>query len=250
MSEKVVIKVEDLHKDFQVGQQQVSILKGITFDIRQGDFLIIVGPSGCGKSTLLNIILGLETPTQGKVNFFDNDFFANTNEDDRAGIRKKIAGLVYQQANWVKSFNVIENVYFPLTLLGRKEEECFNKAISSLDKVNMADWAEYSPSELSSGQQQRVSMARAIVHNPDLIVADEPTGNLDFSSGEGVMQLLHDLCKKEKKTVIMVTHDLEYVKYANSVIQLLDGVVVKKFNDTNKEEIIKSMTLKKGLSKK
>jgi len=247
MEKSIAIKVDNVHKTFLVGDQEIPVLKGISFDIEEGDFLIIVGPSGCGKSTLLNTILGLEEPNVGKIIFYGTDLYDKTTEDDRADIRKQLAGLVYQQSNWIKSLNVVENVYFPLTLLGRGEEECHNSAMEALKKVNMEKWAYYAPTELSSGQQQRVSLSRALIHNPELIVADEPTGNLDYESGQKVMQLLYDLCKTGRRTIIMVTHDLEYIKYANKIVQMLDGVVTGIYNDSNKKEIFKTLGRKRGV---
>lgn len=241
----IAIEVRDIYKSFLVGTQDVPVLRGISFNIKEGDFLTIVGPSGCGKSTLLNTILGLEKPTKGKIDFFGVDLYENKTEDNRASLRKQLAGLVYQQANWIKALNVIENVSFPLTLLGKGEEECHERAMEALKKVGMDKWAHYAPTELSSGQQQRVSLARALIHNPELIVADEPTGNLDYESGQKVMQLLHDLCKKGKRTIIMVTHDLEYIRYANAVVHMLDGAVIKIYDDSNKEEIMRTFNLKR-----
>lgn len=218
-----ILQVTDVTKTFKVGEQDIQVLKGISFDMDDGDFVVLTGPSGCGKSTLLHIILGLEPPTSGKVVFASEDIYSYPNEDSRSEFRKKHVGMVYQQANWVKSLTVLENVAFPLMLLGHDDSFAFGKAMEVLHQVGMYDWRDYIPTELSSGQQQRISLARAIVNNPIIIVADEPTGNLDYESGKQMMELLRNLNTELGKAVIMVTHDLEYVKYANKAIRMLDG---------------------------
>lgn len=243
---KFILDVEDVQKSFQVGLQEVNILKGVSFKVKDGDFMIIFGPSGCGKSTLLNTLLGLEPPTKGKVSFIEVDLYAGTNEDDRAIVRKKHIGMIYQQPNWIKALNVVENVGFPLTLLGMEKEESITKALGMLDQVSMKDWAYYSPTELSSGQQQRVALARALISNPLMIVADEPTGNLDFEAGQIVMKLLSDLNKTDGKTVIMVTHDLEYLKYCKTALRMLDGQVVGIYDAKDHDKIFKDIKYKRG----
>ncbi len=216
-----IIEVTDVKKAFLVGTQTVEILHGVTASINMGDFVIIVGPSGCGKSTLLHIILGLEKPTEGEVLFLQERIYNDTTEDYRSDFRKKHIGMVYQQPNWVKSMTVAENVGFPMLLLGMEREAARERALMLLDKLKMREWADYMPTELSGGQQQRVSLARALSNNPEIIIADEPTGNLDFQTGQEVMLMLQDLNQTEKKTIVMVTHDLEYLKYANSAIKML-----------------------------
>jgi putative ABC transport system ATP-binding protein len=144
-------------------------------------------------------------------------------------MRKKHVGLIYQQPNWVRSMSVIENVAFPLILRGYRKELAQEVALQALDRVHMKDWANQVPTELSGGQQQRVSLARCIVHNPELVVADEPTGNLDFESGEEVMRILQSVNVQNKKTIIMVTHDVEYIKYATCAIRVFDGKIAGYF---------------------
>ncbi len=236
-----VIKVNHISKAFRVGNQEVMVLKGVSFSIERDDFMIIFGPSGCGKSTLLHTILGLEEPSQGTVNFLDTDVYNRTTEDDRAQLRKHHFGMVYQQPNWIKSLTVGENIAFPLLLMGKPRVASLAVARQILDLMEMTDWERYIPTELSSGQQQKVSLARALVTNPEVIIADEPTGNLDFESGQELMKLLKKLNQEQNKTILMVTHDLEYLEYASSVIRMFNGTVVGQYNEKNKSKLRKEV---------
>lgn len=238
-----ILKLTEIHKSFLLGAQETQIIKGAGFSVNKGDFMIIFGPSGCGKSTMLNILLGLEPPTKGEVMFLGKDLYS-FNEDDRAQMRKQQVGIVYQQSNWVKSLSVIENVYFPLTLRGLPEEERKTKAMEMLELVGMEQGATQNPAELSGGQQQRVSLARALISNPALIVADEPTGNLDSKASEEIMALFKQF-NEQGKTVIMVTHDLEYLKFASKSINMVDGAIVGEYgaDDRRLKDLIVS---KKG----
>lgn len=229
----VILELTDVEKSFMLGAQEVQIIKGVSFKVHKGDFVILFGPSGCGKSTVLNIALGLELPSTGKVSFLGDDLYSH-DEDGRAQIRKKDIGMVYQQSNWIKALNVLENVAFPLTLKGMAQEERTQKALEILRWLNMEHSAYQTPTELSSGQQQRISLARALITDPALLVADEPTGNLDSKAGEDVMGLFQDFNKKGK-TVVMVTHDLEYLKYASLSINMSDGVVIGQYKIGDKE---------------
>lgn len=245
-----IISIDRIEKTFIVGEQQVKVLKTISFNVESGDFLVIFGPSGCGKSTLLHTMLGLEPPTSGKVVFADVDLYKNNDEDWRADFRKEHIGMVYQQPNWIKSLKVIENVAFPLMLMGKSKPFSLSEAERILTSVSMINWADYLPSELSSGQQQRVAVARALITGPEVVIADEPTGNLDFESGKSLMELLTELNGKGK-TIIMVTHDLEYIKYAKSVVRMLDGEVVEQYvNDGSVKKINEEGKRGKGLNAK
>jgi ABC-type lipoprotein export system ATPase subunit len=227
-----LLTIDGITKTFHVGTQDVQVLKGISFTIEKGDFMVIFGPSGCGKSTLLHQLLGLEEPTTGSVTILGKNIYNGWLEDDRSEFRKEHIGMVYQQPNWIKSLTVAENVSFPLLLLGTEKAQAQTLALEELKVVNMQDWAGYLPGELSSGQQQKVSLARAMITNPEIIVADEPTGNLDFESGEELMKLLVPLTQNGK-TVIMVTHDLEYLKYATRALKMFDGLVTEHFEGKN-----------------
>lgn len=224
---KNIVQLTDVYKSFTLGEQEVEIIKGVSFEISEGDFVILFGPSGCGKSTVLNILLGLESPTKGSVLFQDESLY-EMNEDERAQLRKQRVGMVYQQSNWIKSLNVIENVGFPLLLRGVSQEERDQKAQEVLRLVEMEHTAYQAPTELSSGQQQRVSLARALVADPVLIVADEPTGNLDSVAGDYVMQLFQKF-NGQGKTVIMVTHDLEYLTFASNSLNMSDGTIIGQY---------------------
>lgn len=247
---QVVIDVSKVNKSFRVGGEDVDILKGIEFQIKKGDFTVVFGPSGSGKSTLLHTMLGLEPPSTGEVSFLSEKIYENTDEDDRGDFRKRNVGMIYQQPNWVRALTVVENVAFPLTLLGVEAEDARNKAFEMLKSVGIEEKAEYAPTELSSGQQQRIALARALVNDPQVIIADEPTGNLDFESGRDMMQLLYDLNKKQKKTIIMVTHDLDYLKYASRAIQIMDGKIVGIYGAGDNKKLLQELKSKRVLGGK
>lgn len=242
---QIVITVNDLIKNFNVGVQSVPILKGLTFEIHKKDFLVIFGPSGCGKSTLLHIILGLEVPTSGVVTFFGTDLYKDTNDDIRGEFRKTHIGMIYQQPNWIKSMTVIENTSFPLLLIGWKRLDALFKASQMLQLVGMEKWADYYPSELSSGQQQRVALARGMVNDPDVIVADEPTGNLDFEAGQEMMALMEKLNSEHKKTIIMVTHDLDYLTFSTRAVRMQDGKIMGVYDKKMMPELFKELHSKR-----
>jgi putative ABC transport system ATP-binding protein len=241
-----ILQAIDIHKSFFVGSQEIQVLKGVSFEVKTGDFAIILGPSGSGKSTLLHILLGLELPTSGKVICLNTDLYDYKSDDDRSAFRKKHVGMVYQQPNWIKSLNVLENVSFPLALLGVGKLESLKRARESLVNLGMEDWINYVPTELSGGQQQKVALARALVTNPELIIADEPTGNLDFESGQALIQLLVKM-NNLGKTVLMVTHDLEYVKYGKTAIRIKDGVVQDITTGESKASIEQAAPKKRGV---
>lgn len=243
-----VIVVDQVKKTFRVGDLDVPVIKGISLEIAFGDFAVIVGPSGCGKSTLLHILLGLETPNSGDVIFLGDSIYQKSSEDDRSDFRKKHIGMIYQQPNWIKSMNVVENVAFPLMMLGMDKPEAIKRALELLAEIQLSDWAYHIPTELSGGQQQRVALARALANNPEIIIADEPTGNLDYQAGQDVMQLLADLNKNQEKTIIMVTHDMEYLSYAKTAFQLFDGQLVNTFTGKGIAEMQHNLKYKRGAS--
>lgn len=239
------IKLKDIKKTFHVGIQDLEILKGITFDVDEGDFVIIIGPSGCGKSTLLHTILGLEGPTSGVIEVLGENIYDNKDEDYRSVFRKKHIGMIYQQPNWIKALSVVENVAFPLSLLGIRKDLALVKAWEILSQIGMKNWANHGPTELSSGQQQKVALARALISDAKIIVADEPTGNLDYTSGQDLMKLMMDLNSKGK-TIIMVTHDLEYLKYSKTAVRMLDGKVEGIYRGEEKTNLESNVRLKRG----
>jgi len=249
MMPNTIISVQHVSKSFHVGTQDVLVLKNISFEINPQDFLIIFGPSGCGKSTLLHTILGLEEPTSGNVYFLGKNLYDGITEDDRADFRKLHAGMVYQQPNWIRSLTVLENVVFPLLLLGQSKKESLEKGWQMLKAVEMLDWQSYLPTELSSGQQQRVALARALITNPEVIIADEPTGNLDYESGQELMKLLMKLNQIEDKTVLMVTHDLEYLGFAKTAVSMFNGEIVGIYKGEDKEKLMREIKSKRGNGK-
>lgn len=218
-----LIEVNQVEKKFFLDTETVHALKNVNFCIPRQSFAIIYGPSGSGKSTLLNTIVGLEVPTSGKVVIENQDLYG-LNADQRANFRARTLGMVYQTNYWVNSLSVLENVCMPLFLCGYSRHQAAMIAMESLEMVGMAAFSKKRPTVLSGGQQQRVSMARAIVANPDLIVADEPTGNLDTKNGDMIMNLLSDLNHKLRKTIILVTHNLEYLSLSTHRVQIKDGV--------------------------
>jgi len=242
---EVIIRVRDLHKTFKVGNQDIEVLKGISLEIGQGDFAIILGPSGCGKSTLLHTILGMEKPTSGAVELGGTSLY-EMDEDKMVSYRKTRIGVVFQQSIWIKSLNVLENVSVPSRLMGKGRGEAETMAMDNLKKLGLDGWAGYYPSELSSGQQQRVSLARALTIDPIMIVADEPTGNLDTVSGDQLMDLLSELSRDQGKTVLMVTHDLEYLRYATKLFHIIDGKLVEEYDNQGAVKLALSLRSKKG----
>lgn len=220
-AKEAVIQIDGVVKAFDIRLQTILVLKDIRFSISREDFLVIFGPSGCGKSTLLHVLLGLEPPTKGKVIFFGKDLYAGTSEDDRAQFRKEHIGTVYQQANWIKSLSVLENVAFPLMLVGENKLTSLERAFESLRLLKMDHWADYSPSELSGGQQQRAALARAMITQPDVIFAD----------GIG-------------KTIVMVTHDMEYIKYVKSAVNLRDGRLEHVYRQEEMSLLVDAYTFK------
>lgn len=219
------ISINHVAKNIYTPTEGISVLKSITIDINQEDFLIIFGPSGCGKTTLLNLISGLDKPTEGTIKTYGINIW-DMNDDDRAITRKRVMGIMYQNQNWIRSLTVEENVAFSLELQGLGKYEALKLAREKLEEVGIGHRATYRPTELSSGEQQKVSLARALVVNPKIIIADEPTGNLDIRSGYELMDTLK-IVNESGKAVIMVTHNAEYLKYASRVIFMLDGKIYK-----------------------
>lgn len=237
---KPIIEVRNIFKSFNVGKGKVEVLKDINLEIFSGEFVIIFGPSGCGKSTLLNTLVGLETPTTGQVIVRGQDLYKDLSQDERAIFRSKKFGIVHQQPTWIRSLNIIENVAFPLAIAGESENKAIKRAEELLNLFKLENYAKNAPAELSGGQQQRVTMVRSLITNPWIIVADEPTGNLDTVSASDLMYVIQSLNSESKRTVIMVTHNLEYEKYATKIVKMEDGKikdvrVKKKVNVADKD---------------
>lgn len=220
-----MIKTENLSMIFTTEDIQTRALNNVNIDIEQGEFVAIMGPSGCGKSTLLNILGTLDTPTSGKY-FINKQDMTKMNESRLGSFRKKNIGFVFQSFNLIDELTVFENVELPLIYLNMRKTERTQKVMNVLEQMNIVHRAQHFPPQLSGGQQQRVAIARAIVTDCSLILADEPTGNLDSKNGIEVMSLLQKL-NKQGTTVIMVTHSERDASYADRIIYLLDGKIVK-----------------------
>lgn len=229
---EIAIDIENITRTFEVGENKIRALREIDLKIYTTDFVVIFGPSGCGKSTLLNIILGIDKPTSGKVIVRDRDIFKMP-EDERSYFRLSKIGMVYQMPYWIKSLTVRENVAMPLIIKGIKEKNALGRADSIMEELSIAELADQRPTQLSGGQQQKVGLARALVTNPWIIMADEPTGNLDSQAADEIMKILYDLNRKHKRTVILVTHNDKYWEYGNRRIEMIDGKITKDTNHTN-----------------
>ena len=219
-----MIKTVDLTKIFRTDEVETTALSGVTFEIKKGEFVAIMGPSGCGKSTLLNILGLLDNPSSGEYYFLDDEV-AKFREKQRANLRKNNIGFVFQNFNLIDELNVFENVELPLIYLGVSAKERKEKVNAALEKMKIIHRKKHFPLQLSGGQQQRVAVARAVVANPSLILADEPTGNLDSAHGEEVMNMLESL-NSNGTTIIMVTHSQRDADYAQRIIRLFDGKII------------------------
>jgi len=224
-SNQSLIHLESVTKVFFTEEVETHALAGIHLDIKKGEYVSISGPSGCGKSTLLSILGLLDSPTEG-VYQLDAKPVEKLNASERARIRNRQIGFVFQSFNLIGDLTVFENVELPLTYRGMKSSERKTRVNEALEKVGMAHRAKHLPSQLSGGQQQRVAVARALVGSPLILLADEPTGNLDSKNGEAVMELMANL-HKEGATICMVTHDPRYAEHAERTIHLFDGRVVE-----------------------
>ncbi|TLU66254.1 ABC transporter ATP-binding protein [Thalassotalea litorea] len=219
-----MITIENLSKRFTTEEVETTALNNISFAIKPGEFVAIMGPSGCGKSTLLNTLGMLDSPSEGHY-FFDSEDVATYGESQLANIRKKNIGFIFQSFNLIDELNVAENVELALLYHNISKVERKQRVAEVLDKVGISHRSNHMPSQLSGGQQQRVAVARAVVGKQSLILADEPTGNLDSEHGREVMEMLQQL-NKEGTTIIMVTHSPEHAEYADRVINLFDGEIV------------------------
>ena len=219
-----MIRTIDLTKAYRTADIETTALRGVNIEIKDGDFVSIMGPSGCGKSTLLNILGLLDNPTSGEYEFYGTRV-GTYSERQRSGMRKGNIGFVFQSFNLIDELNVFENVELPLLYLGMGSQERKERVHKTLDRIGMMHRRKHFPQQLSGGQQQRVAIARAVVATPKLILADEPTGNLDSAHGKEVMQLLSEL-NEAGTTIIMVTHSPSDAEYSHRVIHLFDGQVV------------------------
>lgn len=220
----MLIEVKNLKKDFINEDVVTSVLKGVTFNINKGEFVSIMGPSGSGKSTLMHILSFLDKPTSGEY-YFEEREVIKLSDDDLASMRSNKVGFIFQSFNLLGSLTVLENVILPLTYVNISQEERISRAKKLLDQVGLSHRLNYSPNKLSGGEKQRVAIARALVNNPEVIFADEPTGNLDSKSGAQVMKILQELNKKGN-TIILVTHEKSTAEHAERIIKIKDGLIV------------------------
>lgn len=218
-----ILRVENLKKIYGKGETRVVAVNDVSFEVEEGEFIAIIGPSGSGKTTILHTIAGLEKPTSGKVYFYDKNIFEMSKKELTILRRKKI-GIIYQFYNLIPTLNVEENILLPIELDKKKVDKEKLREITKF--LNIDDRRKHLPNEISGGQQQKVAIGRALIINPTIILADEPTGNLDSKSSNEIIQLLKKANKEYKQTIIMITHNLEIAKLADRIIKIEDGRIV------------------------
>ncbi|WP_246481551.1 ABC transporter ATP-binding protein [Natronogracilivirga saccharolytica] len=223
MNKEPIITIRDLKKEYVMGMQKVYALRGVDFDIHRNEYVSIMGPSGSGKSTLMNIVGCLDTPTHGTYHLNGQDV-SNLTDNDLADVRNREIGFVFQTFNLLPRSDCLGNVELPLIYAGIKSSERKKRALDVLDRVGLSDRVDHKPNELSGGQRQRVAIARALVNNPSILLADEPTGNLDSKTGEEIMRLFEEL-HSAGHTIIVVTHELDVAKHSRRIINLFDGKI-------------------------
>ncbi|TRZ87094.1 MAG: ABC transporter ATP-binding protein [Methanosarcinales archaeon] len=223
---ETIIELQDTWKIYKMGEVEVPALRGVSVEIKKGDFVAIMGASGSGKSTMMNLIGCLDLPSRGSIYLKSQDI-SKLNESDLASLRGKTIGFIFQQYNLIQSMSAFENVILPLEFLEYDDQKAVKRAREILTLVGLSDKMHNRPAQLSGGQQQRVSIARSLVSDPEIILADEPTGALDSVTGREVLDMLKSLWKEHGKTIIMVTHDLNLAKYAHTTIELKDGEIIR-----------------------
>lgn len=220
------MKLQDVWKIYRMGEVEVPALKGVSVEIKKGDFVAIMGASGSGKSTMMNLIGCLDIPSRGSIYLKSKDI-STLSESDLASFRGKTIGFIFQQYNLIQSMSAYENVMLPLEFLEYDDQNASKRAREILALVGLGDKMHHRPTQLSGGQQQRVSIARSLASDPEIILADEPTGALDSVTGREVLDMLKRLWKEQGKTIIMVTHDLSLANYAHTTIELKDGEILR-----------------------
>lgn len=220
-----LIEIKNVSKNFSLAKMEVNILNNVSININEGDFVALIGESGSGKSTLLNIMGGLMPPSSGEVTIA-NEKVTGLSENELALFRRRHMGFVFQSYNLIPQLTALENVELPLIFSGINKKERKDKALKMLEKVGLGERVYHKPSELSGGQQQRVSIARALVNNPKIILADEPTGNLDSKNGLEVLEMLKELNETTNQTFVIVTHSSKVCEYATKIVKIADGQIV------------------------
>ena len=236
----VIIELKDVWKTYIMGEVKVHALRGLNLQVRSGEFLAVMGPSGSGKSTFMNMVGALDVPSKGHI-FLDRRDISTMTESDLAQLRGKKIGFIFQKFNLLTSMTAKENVMLPLTFQDIPGSEREKKASEFLSLVGLGDRLDHTPNELSGGQQQRVAIARALANNPDVILADEPTGSLDSRTGESVLDFLKKLHKEKGTTIVMVTHDEHIASNADRIVYLKDGMIVDSL-DVDTSKMIKNNT--------
>ena len=221
---KSIIRIKDVTKFYRMGAETIAAVNGLNLSIRQGEVCCLFGKSGSGKSTLLNLIAGLEKPTSGQI-IFNKKHIERMNEDQLAEFRQKYVGFVFQSYNLLPTLTAMENVTLPLIFRGVPVQERNERAMEMLKAVGLEGRANHKPSEMSGGQQQRVSIARAFINSPQVVFADEPTGNLDTKTTYEMMDLITGLAKKNNQTLVIVTHDMELSEYDDRIVVMMDGKI-------------------------
>jgi len=235
---ETVIKLDSVWKIYSMGKVQVPALRGIDLEIAKGEFVVITGPSGSGKSTMMNLVGCLDSPTKGKV-YLDDKNTLSLRESRLAEIRGQKIGFVFQQFNLIPTLTALENVMLPMEFQELSTEKIEKRAKDLLELVGLGGRFNHKPNEMSGGEQQRVAIARALANNPEVVLADEPTGNLDSKTGQYIMDFLCQLHKKEGKTLVVITHDVSLIRYAKGIIriiQLKDGKIEKEIHNRKKAE--------------
>tara|TARA_Y100000310_G_scaffold329950_1_gene400725 strand:+ start:1181 stop:1852 length:672 start_codon:yes stop_codon:yes gene_type:complete len=220
-----IIKLQNVHKDYVMGESIVPAVENVNLSIKKGDFLAIVGPSGSGKSTMMNLVGALDLATEGEI-YLDGQDIEHLEESELAQIRGKKVGFIFQTFNLIPTLTALENVSLPMMFQGYSKEERVERGKMLLKQVGLEHRMNFVPGKLSGGERQRVAIARSLANNPEVVLADEPTGNLDSKTGQQVIEILKNL-NKQGKTIIMVTHDLEMAKQADKIIRLRDGKIEK-----------------------
>lgn len=234
---KVVIDVENLYKVYHIGTNKVFALNGVSFKVYEGEFCAIVGTSGSGKSTLLNMLAGLEKPTKGEISIA-GEHIEKLSENQLVTFRRNKVGFIFQSFNLIGTMDAVENVALPLTFRGISKSDRIKKAAKMIKLVGLDKFKKHRPNQMSGGQQQRVGVARALVVNPSIVFADEPTGNLDSNTTKDIMTLMRTVVNEQHKTLVMVTHDRNLASIADKVIHIKDGKITKIEYNERKELII------------
>ncbi|MBC5658893.1 ABC transporter ATP-binding protein [Anaerosacchariphilus sp. NSJ-68] len=232
-----VIQVKNLYKIYRVGENKVRALNGVDLKIYKGEFCSIVGTSGSGKSTMLNMLAGLEKPTKGEI-IVAGEHLEKMSENQLVKFRREHVGFIFQSFNLLGTMDAVENVALPLVFRGVSKKERMEKADKMLDLVGLSKHKDHRPNEMSGGQQQRVGVARALVLDPEIIFADEPTGNLDSNTSAEVMRLMQRIVRERNQTLVMVTHDNHLASFADRIFHIIDGKIVKIEDNRNKSEQI------------